>query len=143
MPRPKKIPIREAEGISQRHSSPMVVIFALNETGDRYNLVTYGKTKKLCRYAASLSEQIADAIFKGRIVPAQEEPLHLPDKPTQFEDVPKASTRTWVCPNCKAEMTPMGCIVSGGTLYWCPACGTIKPCDGVAVAPATVPSPLT
>jgi hypothetical protein len=39
------------------------------------------------------------------------------------------------CPTCDHTMHAMGCKVTDSTLYWCPRCGTIKPCDGEFVAP--------
>lgn len=43
------------------------------------------------------------------------------------------------CPTCSHTMTPMGCKVTDKTFYWCPRCGTIKPCEEQeAVTPALV-----
>jgi len=36
-------------------------------------------------------------------------------------------------------MTPLGCKVTDKTFFWCPRCGTIKPCeDAEATAPTLV-----
>lgn len=43
------------------------------------------------------------------------------------------------CPTCSHTMTPLGCKVTDKTFYWCPRCGTIKPCqEAEATAPALV-----
>jgi hypothetical protein len=42
------------------------------------------------------------------------------------------------CPTCDHTMSPMGCKITDATFYWCPRCGTIKPCDHAAVAPAII-----
>lgn len=80
-----KIPIADAATLSKKYDSAIVLIFAIDGSGDRFHLTTYGRTKKLCRHAASLSDQIANGILGGRIAPALEEPTHLPDEPMQFE----------------------------------------------------------
>jgi hypothetical protein len=85
---PGKIPIADARALSKKHNCPIVVIFAIDATGDRFNLTTYGETKALCRHAASLSEQIAEAILKHKIKPAPAEPMNQPDAPAQFESQP-------------------------------------------------------
>lgn len=46
--------------------------------------------------------------------------------------------REMACPTCSHTMHGMGCKVTGSTFYWCPRCGTIKPCEEEAVQPALV-----
>lgn len=42
------------------------------------------------------------------------------------------------CPTCDHTMTGFGCKVTDKTFFWCPRCGTIKPCEDAATAPALV-----
>jgi len=79
-----KIPIKDAENISDKRKCPVVIIFGLEETGNRFTVTTYGKTKKLCRYAGDLGKKIADKILNGEINPSQIEPIDLPDKPAEW-----------------------------------------------------------
>ncbi len=78
-----KIPIAEGERLSAKYKAPIVIVFSLHDNGDTFNVMTYGQSKALCRHAASLGEQIAQKILNGEIAPAQDEPLHLPDEPTE------------------------------------------------------------
>ncbi len=80
-----RIPIKAAERISEQYDCPMVVMFALNENAERFHVVTYGKTKALCRHAASIGEQIAQKVLAGDIAPVADEPLNLPNTPTVWE----------------------------------------------------------
>lgn len=41
------------------------------------------------------------------------------------------------CTHCGHEMMEMGCKVTDLPIRWCPACGTIKPCDSDPVSPAS------
>lgn len=79
-----KIPIAAAERLSKQYNCPVVLVFAIEETGDRFTITTYGKTKGLCRHAASLGEQFASAVFSQQVAPTEVEPKHLPDVPAQM-----------------------------------------------------------
>jgi len=79
-----KIPISAAEKISKQYGCPMVLVFGIEASGDKFTITTYGETKALCRHAASLSEQFAKAIFNQTVAPEQVEPTHLPDVPSVF-----------------------------------------------------------
>jgi hypothetical protein len=83
--KPKRMPIKAADRISDEYDCPIVIIFALRGNGDTFSVVTYGKTKALCRHAADIGNKIAEAIMGGEIIPAQIEPTHLPDVPTAWE----------------------------------------------------------
>jgi hypothetical protein len=80
-----KIPISAARQVSERHGCPVVVIFGIEAGGDQFTVTTYGATRALCRHAASLADQIAEAILHGKITPAAREPLQLPDEPTEWD----------------------------------------------------------
>lgn len=82
---PTKIPISEARKISEKYAAPIVLIFAITDGGDRIAVTSYGESRALCRHAAYLSDQITDKALNGEIVPLQEEPMDLPDRPMQFE----------------------------------------------------------
>ena len=61
------IPIRAAEHLSEQSGCPIVVIFALQPGLEKFTVVSYGATKKLCRVAASWGDSIAEEIFSGQI----------------------------------------------------------------------------
>ena len=42
------------------------------------------------------------------------------------------------CINCESTMSLLGCRFTEHPAYWCPNCGTLKPCDFNFVTPATV-----
>ncbi len=79
-----KIPISEGKRICEKYKAPVVIVFTLLDNGDTFNVMTYGATKKLCRHAASLGNQIAEKVFDGTIAPEQKEPVHLPEEPANW-----------------------------------------------------------
>lgn len=79
-----KIPISEGKRICEKYKAPVVIVFTLLDGGNTFNVMTYGATKKLCRHAASLGNQIAEKVLDGTIAPEQEEPFHLPEDPTNW-----------------------------------------------------------
>jgi hypothetical protein len=83
-----KIPIAEGERIAKKYDAAMVIVFSLLDRGNTFNVMTYGRTRALCRYAADIGSKIADAILDGKIVPAQIEPKHLPEVPMEWEQQP-------------------------------------------------------
>jgi hypothetical protein len=80
-----KIPVSTARQVSERHGCPVVIVFGIEARGNRFTVTTYGSTKALCRHAASLADQIAEAILHGTISPAAREPLQLPNVPTEWD----------------------------------------------------------
>ena len=76
-----RIPIRDAQEISERRACPVVVIFAIEPGAERFTVTTYGATKKLCRHAASMGKQIAEKVLDGTVAPEAIEPMELPDSP--------------------------------------------------------------
>jgi len=76
------IPVSSARRLSKESKSPCIVIFAIDPNGDKFTITTYGKTKPLCKHAASLGSQFAEAIFNRTVVPL--EPDDLPDSPAQL-----------------------------------------------------------
>ncbi len=83
-----KIPISEGKRLCTEYAAPIVICFTLHDGGESFNVMSYGATKALCRHAASLAEQMAKKIFDGEIAPVQDEPMNLPDVPTQWEAQP-------------------------------------------------------
>jgi hypothetical protein len=80
-----KVPISEGKRLCLEYAAPICVVFTLHDGGDSFNVMTYGVTKVLCRYAADIGKQIAEAVLNGTIAPSAEEPKHLPDVPTLWE----------------------------------------------------------
>ena len=79
-----KIPIGDARRISRERACPMVLVFGIEEGGERFTVTTYGATKKLCKLAASYAEQFADAVMKGSVFAPEFEPVELPEEPAMF-----------------------------------------------------------
>jgi hypothetical protein len=76
-----KIPIAAAKRISEDAGQDMVIVFGLSKptepgSGGTFQITTYGKTKLLCKLAASLADQIVNRINEGLISPPDEEPAH-------------------------------------------------------------------
>jgi len=78
------IPISDARLIGKRNRCPVVVIFALEERDNRFTVTTWGRNRNLCKLAAGFGEDIAQAIFDGRIE-ARPTPDGLPDEPKVME----------------------------------------------------------
>ncbi len=64
-----KIPISECKQLSQKYDAPMVILFALREKGERFNVVSYGTNEELCGHAAKLAREIAAKILSGEVEP--------------------------------------------------------------------------
>ena len=69
--RPGVIPIADARRIGQDRKCPMVVVFAIEHSGDRFTVTTWGKTRELCQLAAGFGEDISKAVYGGTLVPRQ------------------------------------------------------------------------
>lgn len=65
------IPIADAREISKKRSCPIVIIFGIEESGERYTITTYGRTKGLCAWAAKIAEDIHAAVLRGEILDAE------------------------------------------------------------------------
>jgi len=76
------VDVSSAKRISNESGSPCIVIFAIDPDGDKFTITTYGKTRSLCRHAASLGKQFADAILNQDVVPVETD--ELPDYPANF-----------------------------------------------------------
>lgn len=57
---------------------PVVVAFSIHPSGDQFQMVTYGKTKLLCKLAASFGDEISKRIADGTIAAPQVEPGEVP-----------------------------------------------------------------
>ena len=47
------------------------MIFGIEEGGERYSITTWGKTKKLCAWAARIGTDIHEAVMGGEILDAK------------------------------------------------------------------------
>jgi hypothetical protein len=84
-PKRSKIPIAEGERLSKKYEAPIVIVFAIQDKGDTFSVMTYGASKALCRHAASLGNQITEKVLSGAIAPEEVEPVHLPVAPTNWD----------------------------------------------------------
>ena len=75
------IPVCDVRDIGKRRKCPVVVVFAIEETGDRFTVTTWGRNRELCQVAAGFGEDIRKAIFGGTVEPRLT-PDGLPDEPT-------------------------------------------------------------
>lgn len=82
------VPIGDARRISRERNCPIVVVFAIEPSRERFTVTTYGATKALCRVAADYGSQFAEAVMGARVSPSAEEPTHLPDDPTIWTPTP-------------------------------------------------------
>ena len=57
-----------------KFNRPVVVAFSLHADGQKFQMVTFGKDKKLCKLAASFGDQIAHAVAEGDIAAPEIEP---------------------------------------------------------------------
>lgn len=65
------IPVSDVKALGQKRKCPMVVVFAIEEGGQRFTTATWGRTKELCQLAAGFGEDIATAILNGTLIPRQ------------------------------------------------------------------------
>jgi len=79
-----KIPIREGARLCKKYRCPVIVCFAIEADGERFTVMTYGETKKLCKHAADLGKKFAEAVMGGTVAPAPIEPTDLPEEPTEW-----------------------------------------------------------
>jgi hypothetical protein len=63
-----RIPISDARKIGEQRGCPVVVIFAIHDNGERFALTTWGKTKRLCGWAASCGKDIHEAVMSGAVL---------------------------------------------------------------------------
>ncbi len=82
-----KIPISEGKRLSEKYKAPIVIVFTILDNGDTFNVMTFGASKALCKHAADLGKQIADKVLSGDIAPLQEEPMDIPNVPTNWESI--------------------------------------------------------
>ena len=66
--------IAAARDYGDTFDRPVVVVFSVLSDGNRFNVTTYGKSKKLCKLAAAFGDQIAQAVSRGDIAPTEVEP---------------------------------------------------------------------
>lgn len=88
-----KIPIRAAQRISEQSGCPVVIVFGLEASGERFTVTTYGATKAMCRHAADLSKQFAEAVLNGTVAPSDEEPMELPNEPALWDGLARGGPR--------------------------------------------------
>ena len=85
MSRSGRIPINVVEQLSEQYRCPMIVLWAIHDARETFTVVTYGKTKALCRHAADMAKKLTRAILQSEVVPAETQPLDMPDQPAIFE----------------------------------------------------------
>lgn len=83
-----RIPIGAARKMSEQYDVPMIVLYAIHPNGKEFTVTTYGATKKLCRHAADIGKKLAKAIMDAEVVPAEVEPMDVPDAPTIMRSAP-------------------------------------------------------
>ena len=59
------IPISEARQLGEKYKAMNIVIFAIEKSGKRFTVTTWGKTKELCAWGAQVSEDIHKAVMDG------------------------------------------------------------------------------
>ena len=67
------IPIKDARELGTKRQCPVIVIFGIEENQERYTITTWGKTKKLCAWAAKIGNDIHNAVTRGEILDAAHE----------------------------------------------------------------------
>jgi hypothetical protein len=65
-----RIPISEGKALSEKYNAPIVIVFAILDNADYFDVVTYGATKALCKHADDLGKQIVSKILNGEIEPS-------------------------------------------------------------------------
>ena len=65
------IPISDARRIAEQRLCPIVVIFGIEESRERYTITTYGNTRPLCAWAVKIGEDIHQAVLRGDILNAE------------------------------------------------------------------------
>lgn len=70
-----------------KFNRPVVVTFSIHAGGERFQMVTFGATKKLCKLAASFGDQIAKAVSSGDIAAPEIEPKADPHVATLWQRI--------------------------------------------------------
>jgi hypothetical protein len=94
-----KIPITDAKHIATERRLPVVIVFGIEQGGERFSVASYGMTRKLCKVGVALADQFADAIMTGKVRTPSEEPHDEMDKLTElFYDVRgQRNSLLWAC----------------------------------------------
>ena len=72
--KPGEIPISDAADICKKRGCAYVIVFGVKADGERFNVTTYGVTKKLCKLAGNIGDQFAQAVLDGKVHPPEHEP---------------------------------------------------------------------
>ena len=120
-----KIPIGEGRKLAEKYKAPIVIVFTILDGGDSFNVMSYGQTKALCRHAADIANKIAEKVLDGTIAPSEMEPSHLPESPTQWQQVCCGMTPLGKGPPCCGRAGEYNGYGSDGpTIFTCPKnCG--------------------
>lgn len=89
-PSPEIAPLRD---YSKQFDRPIVVVFSLERSGERFHVSTYGQNKKLCKVAGAFGHEMSKLIASGVLAPPLTEPDNQPagyvwklEKATPMED---------------------------------------------------------
>lgn len=74
---PSSPDIKALQDFAEEFDRSVVVAFSLEPDGDTFHITTYGKTKSLCKLAASLGDEISKGIADGAIRAPIIEPDHI------------------------------------------------------------------
>lgn len=66
--------IEHLKDFSKKFNRPVVVTLSIYPDGENFHMTTYGATRKLCKLAGALGDEIAQAIHAGAIHAPQLEP---------------------------------------------------------------------
>ena len=65
--------VRDLAGFCSLHGFPLGVFVGLSHTGERVQVVTYGRTARLCNVAKGMGDQTLELIQAGKIAPSRKE----------------------------------------------------------------------
>lgn len=68
------IKIDDAAAVCKRRGMAYVIVFGVQNDGDKFHIATYGTTKARCKLAAVMGDQIGKAVLDGKVVAPQKEP---------------------------------------------------------------------
>ncbi len=60
--------IRDLEPYATVHNYDMVVVLGIKPDGETYEIVTYGKTKSLCKQADGIGARLNRAVQAGMVI---------------------------------------------------------------------------
>lgn len=67
LPNKGAIPVADIRTIGQKREVLNIVLFAINRDAKTFTVTTWGKTKELCAWAATISDEIAESVLSGLV----------------------------------------------------------------------------